>query len=584
MLPRSPRWILPATALAILPLLILGALLVQRLVNLNEERYAQEVTSASLAMEVVASSMTRRLEDYVREPLDEIAVAHMRGAEEFENALRESYFKSTLIEFQVFMEESALRSADEPRLFFRDDHVCEDTVVAAVRYQLYQIGRERMGYNEAKGKFTRLHLTEGEKLEPVKLTWVRVDTQGELTRGCAGCAEELERYGAYFDGRNVALLVLARPLPPGEQLEAGMYGAVVPASVLKKKILAPALKRFDSGEDAMPRHGLRVVNRNGELLLPRKGSLDRETVHVLKFAEALHAENFLGSGSPWQLEAIALSGFDRKQVQAENSRWLLLMTAAALMLVLGALSFNRSFLHQVGVTKLRTHLLSNISHELKTPLSLIRLYTETLEAGRARDEEERKKFLSIIGRETVRLSHLIDNLLDVQRIEENRKQYSFAQVKPDRVVRGTVEAFRLQLAEQGFELRLDIDEDLPLLYLDEEALTQALVNLLDNAAKYSQTNREIRVRCWRRDREDKVCISVQDRGIGIPVREQEKIFQSFYRVEKTDVHDVKGSGLGLAVVSHVAAAHGGQIRVESKPGAGSTFTLCIPVDFNPDDD
>ena len=358
-----------------------------------------------------------------------------------------------------------------------------------------------------------------------------------------------------------------------------MYGAVVPATILKYKVLETHLKRFNSGEEKMPRHLLRVVNRKGDLLLPKMDTVAAEAKQPLEFSQALHRENFLGDGSPWLLEAVALSGFDKAQVQAENSRWLLLMSASALLLVLGALTFNRSFLHQIGVTKLRTHLLSNISHELKTPLSLIRLYTETLEAGRAKTEEDQKKFLGIISRETVRLSHLIDNLLDVQRIEENRKQYSYAQVRPDRVVRSTVEAFRLQLAEKGFELRLDIDEELPLLYIDEEAITQALINLLDNAAKYSQTNRDIRVRCGKRD--DKVCISVQDRGIGIPAREHDKIFQSFYRVEKTDVHDVKGSGLGLAVVSHVAAAHGGRVQVESTPGAGSTFTLCIPIDFNP---
>ena len=581
MLPKSPRWILPATALAILPLMILGALLVQRLVKLNEDRYSQEVTSASLATEIVANSMTRKLEDYLREPLDRIAVAHMKGADAFESALRDSYFQSKFIELQVFMEESSLRTAGETELFFRDKHVCEDAVVAAVRFQLYEEGRERMGYVAAKKKFLRSHLLEGDKLERAQLQWVRVDIDGELMRGCSGCREELERYGARYDERMVSLLVLTRALPEGPDMSAGMYGAVVPAGILKYKILELGLKRFASGEEAMPRHGLRVVDRQGGLLLPREAPADPKAAHALKFAEALHQEDFLGDGSPWKLEAVALSGFDRAQVQAENSRWLLLMSASALLLVLGALTFNRSFLHQVGITKLRTHLLSNISHELKTPLSLIRLYTETLEAGRARDEEERKKFLSIIGRETVRLSHLIDNLLDVQRIEENRKQYSFAQVRPDRVVRETVEAFRLQLAEQGFELRLDIDEDLPLIYIDEEAVTQALVNLLDNAAKYSQTHREIRVHCGRRD--EKVCISVQDRGIGIPAREREKIFQSFYRVEKSDVHDVKGSGLGLAVVSHVAAAHNGRVQVESKPGAGSTFTLCIPIDFNPDD-
>ncbi|RKZ15228.1 hypothetical protein DRQ53_09570, partial [bacterium] len=348
MLPRSPRWILPATALAILPLLILGALLVQRLVALNEERYEQEVTSASLATEIVARSMARTLEDYLRDPLDKIAMSHMKGPESFEYALRESYFKSKLIELQVFLPESVLRTPDEPELFFREKHVCEDAVVAAVRYQLYEVGRERMGYVAARHKFTRQHLTEGDKLEPVRLSWVRVDTEGELVRGCERCAYELERYGARFDDRTVALLVLSRALPPGQDMEAGMYGAIVPAAVLKKKILAPALLRFVSGEEAMPRHGLRVVNRSGELLLPANGSTDDDTAQALKFAEALHRENFLGPGSPWQLEAVALSGFDGAQVQAENSRWLLLMTAAALVLLLGALAFNRSFLHQVG--------------------------------------------------------------------------------------------------------------------------------------------------------------------------------------------------------------------------------------------
>lgn len=582
MLPKSPRWIIPATALAIVPLMILGAVLVQRLVGLNEERYEQEVTSASLASELVASSMTRRLEDYLREPLDRLAVAHMKGPAAFESALRETYFKSKFIELQVFMEEQSLRSVGEPELFFREQHVHEDAVVAAVRYQLYEEARERMGYVPAKQKFLRSHLSEGEQLEPARLQWVRVDTQGVLVRGCEKCVAELREYGADYDERTVALLVLTRALPAGVEMSPGMYGAVVPAEVLEHVILEPALKRFSSGKEALPRHGLRVVDRSGKLLLPRTPLADPGAMHALGHARALHSENFLGDGSPWRLEAVALSGFDATQVRAENTRWLLLMSAAALFLVLGAVIFNRIFLHQVEVTRLRTHLLSNISHELKTPLSLIRLYTETLEAGRARTEDEQKKFLNIISRETVRLTHLIDNLLDVQRIEENRKQYSFAQVRPDRVVKGTVDAFRLQLAEKGFELRLDIDEDLPLLYLDEDALTQALVNLLDNAAKYSQTNRDIRVRCGRRD--DRICISVQDRGIGIPAREQDKIFHSFYRVEKTDVHDVKGSGLGLAVVAHVAAAHGGDVQVQSKPGQGSTFTLCIPIDFNPDDD
>jgi signal transduction histidine kinase len=582
MFSKSPRWILPATALAILPLMILGALLVQRLVRLNEERYEQEVTSAELATEISARTMLHTLETELRDPLDEISMAHMKDAGAFESALRESYFGSKFIGLHEFTDEATLRASGEMELFPRSQHVCEDAVVAAIRHQHQVVARELMGYVASKKKYKYASLANQADARGTRLQWVHVDSRGALVRGCDGCAEKLEKYGAWYDDHNIALLVLTRVLPASEETDAGLYGAVVPAYMLKKKILASHLERFNSGEEKMPRHLLRVVSRRGELLLPNLDSVAPEVQQSLKLSGALHRETFLTAGSPWLLEAVALSGFDKSQVRAENSRWLMLMSVSALLLVFGALALSRSFLHQIGVTRLRTHLLSNISHELKTPLSLIRLYTETLEAGRAKTEDDRKKFLSIISRETVRLAHLIDNLLDVQRIEENRKQYSYAQVRPDRVVRSTVEAFRLQLAEQGFELRLDIDEDLPLIYIDEEAITQALVNLLDNAAKYSQTNRDIRVRCGKRD--DKVCISVQDRGIGIPRREQDKIFQSFYRVEKTDVHDVKGSGLGLAVVSHVAAAHGGRVQVESTPGAGSTFTLCIPNDFNPEAD
>mgnify|MGYP006295832547 FL=1 len=335
------------------------------------------------------------------------------------------------------------------------------------------------------------------------------------------------------------------------------------------------LTRWTEGQDALPRHGLRVVDREGGLILPAEAPVD----DPLAENTALFAAEVLGERAPWEIEVVGLSGFDAARMRAENGRWSFGMTAAALALIVGALLFARSFLQQIETARLRRHLLSNVGHELKTPLSLIRLYTETLETGRARTDEDRQRFLGIIGRESKRLTHLIDNLLDVQRIEEDRKQYAFAQVRPDRVVRSTVEAYRYQLTEEGFTLRVDVDDDLPLVHVDEEAMAQALINLLDNAAKYSDTNKEIAVRVARGH--DEVRISVQDRGIGIPAREQEKIFESFYRVEKSDVHDVKGSGLGLAVVAHVAAAHGGRVEVDSTPGRGSTFTLCLPTAFDP---
>jgi signal transduction histidine kinase len=143
------------------------------------------------------------------------------------------------------------------------------------------------------------------------------------------------------------------------------------------------------------------------------------------------------------------------------------------------------------------------------------------------------------------------------------------------VVRDVIESYRFQIEQQGFDLAVDIADDLPQVPADEEALGQAILNLLNNAIKYSRESKVIRIEV-RRDG-GKVLISVTDRGIGIPRSEQKKIFEKFYRGEGSLVHETKGSGLGLSLVAHIMEAHGGKVEVESAPGKGSTFTLVLPV-------
>jgi len=568
---NQPRWIVTLTLLAVAPLVVLGVSVVQRLTAVNEQRYEQEVVAARYAAELTADEILDGIREHFRPWRESLVYAHGKGEGYFRAKLQKMYLTSSLVDVLQFVDIETIVADDA---LGDQAHVCEAVVKRALRVALVEEGRARLGYDPEKKKAKRRKLFDEDDLNrEASLRWIHVDRHGPIAEGCPDCAEELGRLGALVDDDHFALLIATFPLPGGVDMTAGLFGAVVPRKNLMREIVVPALDRWQDGQDALPRHGLRIVAYDGSFLFPEDGN------ETLRDNEALHAQAVLDEGAPWKVEVVALSGFDLAQLRAENGRWSFGITAAALALLVGALLFARSFLHEIESARLRRHLLSNVSHELKTPLSLIRLYTETLESGRARTDEDRQRFLGIIGREAKRLTHLIDNLLDVQRIEDDRKQYAFAQVRPDRVVRDTVEAYRYHLTEEGFALRVDVDDDLPLVYLDEEAMAQALINLLDNAAKYSDTTKEIAVRVAASPKE--VCISVQDRGIGIPAREQEKIFDSFYRVEKSDVHDVKGSGLGLAVVAHVAHAHGGRVDVDSTPGRGSTFTICISTGFEP---
>ena len=227
------------------------------------------------------------------------------------------------------------------------------------------------------------------------------------------------------------------------------------------------------------------------------------------------------------------------------------------------------------VARVRRDFVANVSHELKTPLALIRLFAETLELGRVPSEEKAQQYYRVINKESHRLTQLINNILDFSRIEAGRKEYRFAPTDVARVVREVIESYRFQIEQQGFQLKVEVEEDLPHVPADEEALGQAIINLVNNAIKYSRDSKTIDIEV-RRDG-SKVLVSVKDTGIGIPRSEQKKIFEKFFRGEDSLVHETKGSGLGLALVRHIMEAHGGSVEVESTPGKGSTFTLALPV-------
>jgi len=253
----------------------------------------------------------------------------------------------------------------------------------------------------------------------------------------------------------------------------------------------------------------------------------------------------------------------------------LILGALSLLMGGGMLLAYRNVARELGLAKLKSDFVSNVSHELRTPLSLIRLYAETLELGRISNPGKRQEYYEIIRKESERLTSLINNILDFSRIESGKKEYSFRETDVADLVRGTLESYRFEIEQNGFQFEQKIDNDLPQVWVDREAIARSLLNLVNNAVKYSATEKYLGVNLYRHN--GGVNLEVVDHGIGIPVKEQPKIFEKFYRVGDPLVHNTKGSGLGLSLVRHIVQAHGGEVAVESEPGQGSKFIITLPV-------
>lgn len=247
----------------------------------------------------------------------------------------------------------------------------------------------------------------------------------------------------------------------------------------------------------------------------------------------------------------------------------------SLLMISGLVLTYRSVNKQVALARLKSDFVSNVSHELRTPLALIRLYAETLELGRITTQEKKLEYYGIIRKESERLSALINNILDFSRIEAGRKEYDFRETDIAELVRNTLDSYRYQIEQQGFALEEHIDSSIPPVRVDREAIARALVNLVNNALKYSDRDKFLGVKLYRANAVLK--LEVLDRGIGIDRNDQLRIFEKFYRTGDPLVHNTKGSGLGLSLVQHITHAHGGHVEVESSPGRGSKFTLTLPL-------
>ena len=247
-----------------------------------------------------------------------------------------------------------------------------------------------------------------------------------------------------------------------------------------------------------------------------------------------------------------------------------------LVIVVGTGIITMNIRKQQRLSQQKTTFISSISHELKTPLTSIKMFVDFLSKNeKLKEDEETEKYLKIIRSESERLNRLVDNVLDYSRIERGVKKYQFEYEESEAVIRSVVDAFNYHAETHGIKIDLALAKSLPEIYMDRHAISQAIINLLANAIKYSVDKKPVKVAA--RQNGKFLNIEVCDQGIGIKQKHIKQVFNDYYRVEENEAANIAGTGLGLPLVKHIAEAHGGSVSVESIYGKGSTFTLKLPL-------
>ena len=275
---------------------------------------------------------------------------------------------------------------------------------------------------------------------------------------------------------------------------------------------------------------------------------------------------------PDYLLAIVLKGGTIQSLVKERTETnLVLLLLLIVILLVGVWIIFRNVRKEVALAKIKSDFVSNVSHELRTPLALISMFAETLEMGRVKTEEKKKEYYTIISHETNRLSKIVNRILNFSQAEAGKRNYNFAKVQLNEIVESVFTTYNYHLQTKGFKFVSHPDETIPAIFADKDAVSEAIINLIDNAVKYSLDIKEVELSTGMIG--DFVYVKVKDRGMGISEKDQKRIFDKFYRVAGDNIHNTKGTGLGLSLIKQILDAHKGEITLHSTPGKGSSFIL-----------
>ena len=223
--------------------------------------------------------------------------------------------------------------------------------------------------------------------------------------------------------------------------------------------------------------------------------------------------------------------------------------------------------------KIRREFVANVSHELRTPVSSIKGYAETLLEGAMNDKENAMDFLKIIHSDSERLARLIDDLLDLSKIESGKLKSTLKPCAVEPIIKRVVSNLNKQAKDKSIRIQIDISKDISCILADEARIAQVLLNLIDNAVKYTQEGGKVTISA--KEKDEFVQVDITDTGIGIPDQDIPRLFERFYRVDKARSRELGGTGLGLSIVKHIVHAHNGEVFVQSVLGQGSTFSFTI---------
>jgi two-component system, OmpR family, phosphate regulon sensor histidine kinase PhoR len=234
----------------------------------------------------------------------------------------------------------------------------------------------------------------------------------------------------------------------------------------------------------------------------------------------------------------------------------------------------RNIKREVNLAQIKSEFVSNVSHELRTPLALISMFSETLSMGRVKSEEKRNEYYNIIHNETERLSKIVNKILSFSKIEAGKWKYNFKQSDLNSIISDIYTNYKFHLKQKEFDFEFVPSNTELSINADPDAISEAVINLIDNAVKYSAEKRKIVLQTG--IEEKRIFVEIKDSGIGISAHEQKRIFEKFYRVPNENIHNTKGTGLGLTLVKHIIEAHNGEIKLTSEPGKGSAFKIYFP--------
>jgi len=325
-----------------------------------------------------------------------------------------------------------------------------------------------------------------------------------------------------------------------------------------------------------------------ESILTDQASLFRDHVKIFDSSgRALGGEPFKDAGLPVlrrPLKGISytIAVYERypalmKGLEMRNkvlSFYIAIIVFSAFFILGGSFFTLRALSEEWRMAQIKSEFVAALSHDLRRPLTSIRMFSEMLKEGLVATEDKKKEYYDIISNESEQLTDLANNILDFSRIERGRKKYLFEYGDISKLAAETVESFKAHMVGPGQNIVLDMETGLPGLKMDAYAISQAITNLLSNAVKYSPSDGEIRVNVIKKA--PGVAIEVIDKGAGIPKKEHRKIFEKFYRTSQQDTN-VEGTGLGLTLVKCAVEAHGGRVTIDSVVGKGSKFTLLLPV-------